>query len=135
MAAKEKKMTDNIVSPGFSVQQEFRREVAQQLGQVAAAAEALRQAGLSGRNCETLLEQVASLRDELDRTTRFLINHHLDHCAREALLDGRVEEVIQGVKQSLEIVMGSRRKPLAFRARFGPDAEVFSAKCVPNRVS
>jgi len=76
-------------------------EIANRLARVAGHANSLKRFWDEGRECDEMLTQIAAVRGALDQIGRVILEHHLEHCIRNAVERGDTNEVIVDLKKSL----------------------------------
>ena len=78
-----------------------REEVAKRLARIAGHAASLKRLWEEGRPCDDMLTQIAAVRAALDSTGKVILEHHIEHCVREAIARGDGEAVLLDLKKSL----------------------------------
>jgi DNA-binding FrmR family transcriptional regulator len=78
-----------------------REEVAKRLARIAGHATSLKRLWEEGRSCDDMLTQIAAVRAALDATGKVILEHHIEHCVREAITRGDGDSVVRDLKKSL----------------------------------
>lgn len=77
-------------------------EVGKRLARISGHAASLKRFWDEGRECEELLTQISAVRAALEQVGRVVLEHHIDHCVREAVEKGNPDEVIADLKKALD---------------------------------
>ena len=78
-----------------------REDVSKRLARIAGHAASLKRLWEEGRTCEDMLTQIAAVRAALDATGKVILEHHIEHCIREAIAQGDAEAVVADLKKSI----------------------------------
>ena len=76
-------------------------DVAKRLARIAGHATSLKRLWDEGRECDEMLTQISAVRAALDQVSRVILEHHLEHCIREAIENGQTDSVVRDLKKAL----------------------------------
>ena len=76
-------------------------DVANRLSRVAGHANSLKRFWDEGRDCDAMLTQISAVRGALDQISKIILEHHLEHCIREAVGKGDPDDIVRDLKKSL----------------------------------
>jgi DNA-binding FrmR family transcriptional regulator len=77
-------------------------DIGKRLARIAGHAASLKRFWDEGRECEDLLTQISAVRAALDQAGRVILEHHIDHCVREAVVNGSADDAIKELKKALD---------------------------------
>lgn len=76
--------------------------VAKRLARIAGHAASLKRFWEEDRECEEILTQISAVRAALDQVGKVILDHHIDHCVREAIANGQADEAIRDLKKAID---------------------------------
>jgi len=76
-------------------------DVAKRLARIAGHAASLKRFWDEDRECEEMLTQISAVRAALDQVGKAIVDHHVEHCVREAIADGRPDEAIRDLRKAI----------------------------------
>lgn len=77
-------------------------DVAKRLARIAGHAASLKRFWDEGRECEEMLTQISAVRAALDQAGKAILDHHVEHCVREAIADGKADDAIRDLKKAID---------------------------------
>lgn len=85
--------------------QPVKDDVAKRLSRISGHAASLARMWDEGRECEEMLTQIAAVRGALEQAARVILEHHIEHCVREAIEDGEPDEALRDLKKALARIL------------------------------
>lgn len=89
-------------STAIDVAEDVAVDVAKRLARIAGHAASLKRFWEEGRECEEMLTQISAVRAALDQVGKVILDHHVEHCVREAIVDGKAEEAIRDLRKAID---------------------------------
>ena len=77
-------------------------DVAKRLARIAGHAASLKRFWDEDRECEEMLTQISAVRAALDQVGKTILDHHVEHCVREAIADGHADDAIRDLKKAID---------------------------------
>lgn len=81
------------------------RNIVNRLKRIEGQVKGLRRMAEEGRRCEDILLQLKAVQSALRRVGTILVSDHIDNCVREAILEGKGEEAVESLKETLSLSM------------------------------
>ena len=77
-------------------------DVAKRLARIAGHATSLKRMWEEHAECDETLTQISAVRAALDQVGKVILQHHINHCMREAVESGHVDDAIKDLKKALD---------------------------------
>lgn len=96
---------DNIPLQGISMTTDCTKNIVNRLKRIEGQVKGLRKMAEEGRPCEDILLQLKAVQAALRKVGGILISDHIDNCVREAILEGKGDEAVESLKETITLSM------------------------------
>ncbi len=99
-------MARTLDLPGGCMKPDHKRDALNRLKTVRGHLDAVISMVEEERYCPQVMKQVSALQASLERVNRILVKNHLETCVPEAIREGRAQEIVEELMETLRYTDG-----------------------------
>jgi CsoR family transcriptional regulator, copper-sensing transcriptional repressor len=81
------------------------KDVINRLARIEGHVRGIKQMAEEGKPCHDVLHQIGAVQAALRKVAQIVLEDHMDHCITEAIEDTEVRNMVESLKDALEIYM------------------------------